>query len=176
MTNHIFRINGDFLTELATLHYQSRYNPPRKAFDFYSASALVRHMHLKDLHGMPRRELFYSDEYGLTLVSEKDDWEAALASYISYIDTRLGDGDSDFVRTKKEYFQREISIMQTIPHLPHLQVVDVVIRIATICSLRLRLCLLHAYLGPEHYHLFFMIEPVDGSQYGLRRSRMLHSL
>jgi hypothetical protein len=116
------RIDGDYVSKLAQRHYESRYNPPRKAFDFYSAAALVRHMQFKDLYGLPRRELFYSDEYGMTLVSESDEWEATLGSYVSRIDTKVDAGDSDFVRTKKEYFQREISIMQTIPLLPHLRV------------------------------------------------------
>ena len=69
-----------------------------------------------------QRRLFYSDEYGLTLVSEADHWEDTLASYVSRIDTNVEPADSDFIRTKKEYFQREISIMRTIQHLPHIEV------------------------------------------------------
>ena len=76
----------------------------------------------RDLPGARARRLFYSDEYGLTLVSEAEQWEATLESYVSRIDTRVDPADSDFIRTKKEYFQREIGIMRTITHLPHLEV------------------------------------------------------
>ena len=118
----MYRINGKYLVEIARMHYEGRYNPPRKAYDFYCATALVYYMQSKKLLGLPRRQLFYSDEYGLALVSDNVKWEATLASYQSRIDTRLDPGDSDFIKTKKEYFQREMSIMQTIPQLPRLEV------------------------------------------------------
>ena len=117
------RINGNFLLKLAKRHYESRYNPPRKAFDFYTATALIRLMQKKDLHGLPGRGLFYSSEFGLTLVSEGYEWKATLDSYVSRIDTKVVDGDSDFIKAKKEYFQREISIMQSITPLPHIEVI-----------------------------------------------------
>jgi len=44
---------------------------------------------------------------------------------VSRIDTKVDPGDSDFIKTKKEYFQREISVMKTLEHLPHLLVPDV---------------------------------------------------
>ena len=116
------RINGNFLLKLAKRHYESRYNPPRKAFDFYTAAALTRYMVSKNLPGASNRRLFFSEEYGLTLVSESDRWVTALESYVQRIDTTVTDGDSEFIKTKKEYFQREISIMRTIQYLPHLEV------------------------------------------------------
>ena len=117
------RLGGQFITNLARLHYLSTYNPPHKAFDFYSAKVLVRHMDReKDLAGFPRVNLFFSGEYGLTLVSKDNSWEATLASYVSHIDTKLQPADSEFIRTKKEYFEREISIISTLQDLPHLEV------------------------------------------------------
>ncbi len=107
---------------MAEAHYTSSYNPPRKAFDFYSALALTSFMHSENLFGLPCKRLFFSEEYGLTLVSQEDTWEASLESYISSIDTQVDSGDSDFVRTKKEYFQREISIMRTFDPLPSIEV------------------------------------------------------
>jgi hypothetical protein len=107
---------------LAKLHYESPYSPPRKAFDVYTALALTGYMATKDVPGARPRRLFYSDEYGLTLVSEAESWEKTLASYVSRIDTDVKSEDSDFIKTKKEYFQREISIMRIIPHLPKLEV------------------------------------------------------
>jgi hypothetical protein len=107
---------------LAKLHYESPYSPPRKAFDFYTALALSTYMTSRDVPPARERRLFYSDEYGLTLVSEADHWEDTLASYVSRIDTKVDPADSDFIKTKKEYFQREISIMRTLPPLPKLEV------------------------------------------------------
>jgi hypothetical protein len=109
--------------KLAYAHYTSQYNPPRKAFDFYAAAALV-HFIISEA-GLLSKEvsrMFYSDEFGLTLVSKNDTWEATLESYVSRIDTKLDPGDSDFIKTKKEYFQREISVMRTIQDLSHLKV------------------------------------------------------
>ncbi len=110
------------LKKFATAHYCSIYNPPRKAFDFYAASALTRFMRSKDMFALPRLRLFFSGEYGLALVSREDAWESSLESYVSSIDTRVDPGDPEFVRTKKEYFQREISIMRTIDTLPSIEV------------------------------------------------------
>ncbi len=116
------RLDGDFVRKLANAHYTSQYNPPRKAFDFYAAAALVHFMTSKDLLGLPHSLLFYSGDYGLSLVGKSDTWEATLKSYVSRIDTKVDPGDSDFIKTKKEYFQREISVMSTIENLPKLTV------------------------------------------------------
>ena len=115
-------LNGDFLRPLAKEHYESRYNPPRKAFDFYVAAALVRFLQDKDLLKLPHRRLFYSDEYGLSFVSRANSWEDTLKRYVEQIDTTVNPADPPFIKTKKEYFQREISIMSTIEHLPSLEV------------------------------------------------------
>jgi hypothetical protein len=118
-------LDGDFLKKLADAHYNSQYNPPRKAFDFYAAAALTHFMKSKDLCDLPQSRLFYSAEYGLSLVGKSDTWEATLESYVSRIDTKVDPGDSDFIKNKKEYFQQEISVMKTLEHLPHLLVPDV---------------------------------------------------
>jgi hypothetical protein len=115
-------LNGKFISQLARSHYESQYNPPRKAFDYYAALTLVRLIQSRDLHGLPLRGMFFSGEYGMTLVSEGYDWKATLASYVSRIDTKVDPTDSDFIKTKKEYFQREISIIQSMKDLPHLEV------------------------------------------------------
>jgi hypothetical protein len=115
-------LNGVFLRKLAIIHYESKYNPPRKAFDFYTATALVWFMKDGSLPLAPRRRMFYSNKYGLTLVSEGDTWAWARNSYVSRINTKLDPEDSEFERTKKENFQREISFMQELQELPHLMV------------------------------------------------------
>ena len=116
------RLNGTFISKLANYHYNSQYNPPRKAFDFYAAAALVHFITSKDLCGLPYARLFYSGQYGLSLVGKSDTWACTLESYISRIDTNVDPADSDFIKTKKEYFQREISVMRAIEDLPHLKV------------------------------------------------------
>ena len=122
------RLDGVYLSELAKMHYQCRYNPPRKAFDVYSAKALSKFMESQEPRGVPGargRRLFYSQEYGISLVSRADTWDATLESYVSRIDTQPDAGDSDFVRTKKEYFQREIGVIRTIPLLPYVEVLAI---------------------------------------------------
>jgi hypothetical protein len=79
-------------------------------------------MKSKDLFRLPLRGLFYSDEYGMTLVSEGYDWKVTLDSYVRRIDTKASPEDSNFIKTKKECFQREISIMRTVSDLPYLEV------------------------------------------------------
>ena len=116
------RLDGTFLSRIARMHYESRYSPPRKAFDYYAARVLARLMKNRDLHGLQSRGLFYSGDFGLTLVSEGYEWKATLESYVSRIDIKEDPADSDFIKTKKEYFQREISIMRDIKHLPHIEV------------------------------------------------------
>ena len=74
------------------------------------------------IQSQPTRQVFYSKEYGLTLVSEAETWEEALESYVSRIDTTEEPTDSDFIKTKKDYFRREISIMRGISTLPCLKV------------------------------------------------------
>ena len=115
-------MNGKFITTLAKLHYQSRYNPPIKVFDFYVAFALVCFLKSIDLRGLPWRRMFYNDKYGLTLVSECDIWEAAMESYVSRIDVRPVVGENEFNLTKKKYFRKEIEEMRTIDTLPYLEV------------------------------------------------------
>ncbi len=117
------RLNGSFLKALAKAHYESIYDPPRKVFDFYSALALGRFMKSSELSSaLPVSQLFYSEKYGMTLVGKNDTWAETLESYVSRIDTSVVASDSDFIKTKKEYFQREISIMRIIDYLPKLKV------------------------------------------------------
>ena len=117
------RLDGTYVSQLAKAHYESRYNPPRKAFDFYTAFALTRFMNSKEnFFALPCRRLFYSEEYGMTLVSQNDTWGATIKSYVSRIDISVQESDNDFIKTKKENFKREIDIMQKIAFVPQLKV------------------------------------------------------
>lgn len=129
-------ICGDFIQKLAYAHYEGRHNPPRKAFDYYTAAALTHYLSSMDATegksvGCSKmmaerrvRRLFYSDEYGLTFVSVDYTWDSTLERYISNIDTVVDPTDVPFIRTKKEYFLKEINVMKTIPLLQSLKVYD----------------------------------------------------
>jgi hypothetical protein len=132
LTNHCFHsLSGEFLKTLAFAHYEGKHNPPRKAFDFYTAIALAFFLQgVADGNAALRssmtaerrvRRLFFSDEYGLTFVSVDHTWDATLERYISNIDTKVDSSDNPFVKTKKEYFYKEIHIMRNIPLLPSLK-------------------------------------------------------
>jgi len=119
---------------LAYAHYEGKHNPPRKAFDFYTAIALVSFLcYEEDGKRVPHsgmmaernvRKLFFCEEYGLTFVSKDHTWDTTLERYISNIDTVEDPSDDQFTRTKKEYFLKEIHIMKTIPFLQSLKVYD----------------------------------------------------
>ncbi len=95
------------------------------------------------------RRLFYSDEYGLTFVSVDYTWDSTLERYVSHIDTVVGPSDVPFIRTKKEYFLKEINIMKTIPLLPSLK--------AIICHLLSKMKYLCSYfLSLDHGYPCFL--------------------
>ena len=95
-----YSLDGENIKSLCKAHYESMYSPPRKAFDVYVAVALVRFMNgweKKERLGELRqpalpavaKKLFYSNQYGMTLVSQCDKWDEALQTYISKIDTKV---------------------------------------------------------------------------------------
>jgi hypothetical protein len=121
------------LKALASAHYEGKHNPPRKAFDYYVATALVYFLlHEEEVKKSPPagmmaerniRRLFFCEEYGLTFVSVDHTWDATLERYISNVNTVVEPSDDPFTRTKKEYFSKEIHIMRTIPLLPSLKAI-----------------------------------------------------
>jgi hypothetical protein len=131
MNAMVCSISGEFLKKLARAHYEGKHNPPRKAFDYYAATALVCFLqHTKDGKRVPHssmmaerraRRLFFCEEYGLTFVSVDHTWDATLERYISNINTIEDPSDDLFTKTKKEYFLKEIHIMRTIPLLQSLK-------------------------------------------------------
>jgi hypothetical protein len=142
-------LGGDFLKKCALLHYCSRYNPPRKPFDFYCATALctlLRSQKVEPLpptrnifqapkqrpvvraqsEVLPRRQMhmFYSNVYGITFISDEDTWKSARSQYSNVIDTEIKEGDAESVKSKKDYFKKEIELMDTIDYLSSLDVSD----------------------------------------------------
>lgn len=78
---------GDsILKSLASVYYNSRYSPPRKAFDYYTAIALVSRMSVIDIGS---DALFYYDtEYGLSLISHETSWDKVTAEFFSFAKTQ----------------------------------------------------------------------------------------
>ena len=104
---------SDYIKKLAKAHYESKYNPPRKMFDVYAAAALVCFMGSGDvsvnqlLMQQPVRQLFYSDQFGITLVTDKSTWEEALNCYVSQIDTQVTTMTWKYSAISGLYFESE---------------------------------------------------------------------
>ena len=125
------RLTGMFLNKIATLHYTSKYNPPRKPFDYYVAFALKAHLESGsgyDFAGMQFRDgvsktLFYSNVYGTTFVCSSPDWVSARSEYMGHV-TKPMNSDDAFAKTKWEYFQKEIVIMKQQDRMGSLPAID----------------------------------------------------
>jgi hypothetical protein len=144
-------LGGKFLKTVALAHYNSRYNPPRKPFDFYTALALRSCLIENEKNAIgeepapfatmqkkcsqkslmpskgPDEEnfkfIYYSNAYGITCVSRKDTWEAAQQEYMAQIGATLTGGDA-FTISKREYFQKEMEIMKKIGRAARLRAFD----------------------------------------------------
>ena len=75
---------------------------------------------------LPSRQMqmFYSNVYGITFISSEDSWKSTRIQYSDVIDTEIKDGDPDNVKNKKDYFKKEIELMNTIDYLSSLTVFD----------------------------------------------------
>jgi len=102
-------IHSAHLENIASAFYNSHYNPPRKAFDFYSAFALVEKMNRRHLHG--KVSFMYTDTvYGICMISNsKKTWEHVAAEYYDKINTSINQHDSEFTMNMKINFANEKS-------------------------------------------------------------------
>jgi hypothetical protein len=111
-------IDTRFLTQIAYVYYNSSYNPPRKAFDFYTALALCRYSIGLVPTKTPKR-LFYDDTYGISLLGTSQTFADAVAEYKQHIDTlpekEIEKKGVPFTMNKKLTFVQELNIMATIP-------------------------------------------------------------
>jgi hypothetical protein len=107
-------IDNPFLTQLASVYYNSPYKPPHKAFDYYTALALAHHDSGAFLGGTPKT-LFYNPTYAATLVSPAsiDTFKAAVADYASHIDLAPTAGDSAFDEAKKRNQAVELFLLSS---------------------------------------------------------------
>mmetsp|Transcript_39867 Transcript_39867/g.106441 ORF Transcript_39867/g.106441 Transcript_39867/m.106441 type:complete len:994 (-) Transcript_39867:405-3386(-) len=128
-------LTGPFLRELAVAYYTSGYKPPRKAFDFYCATALVKFKSKYDelankgsaeiptLHSK-QRKFFYSNTHGLSLLSDEGTWESAVEVYMKQINTTPKVDDSEKDKKSKELFEIEKLQMGRFLLLPYVLVQD----------------------------------------------------
>ncbi len=116
-------MSGWFLRLLANTYYSSPYNPPRKAFDYFSALALVAHAKGTAPNHHKRGRLFYNAEYAVSLVSnESTTYDAAVCEYEHQI-TNLPE-TTDFGRVKKDILQTEVSILKQLSNTMQISVSD----------------------------------------------------
>ena len=121
-------LNGDFLQKLTRAHYTSTYNPPRKPYDYFAAKALTTWLESGNSGGCSpshERFLFYSNVYGMAYVSRERTWEETRDSYIRSICTEVKEDDTADVKSKKEYFVKEINILKGIEYAGMLSVNEV---------------------------------------------------
>ena len=121
-------LTGAYLRSFARKHYESLYNPPRKPYDFYTAKALTECLRSGSTEAglcKYRMFLFYSNVYGITIVSEEDTWEVVRERYAASINTTRQIDDPEPVRTKKEYYIKELEVLKGIQYMGKLSVFDV---------------------------------------------------
>jgi hypothetical protein len=80
---------GSYLWRLAAMYYNSRYNPPRKPYDYYTSIAVSRFLS----SGCDRRlvwgdtkTMFYDCVYGITMVANGTDWGSVCSEYLRLAD------------------------------------------------------------------------------------------
>ena len=78
------RIDNPFLHNIANAYYNSKYGPPRKPFDFYTAVIVNSILSGKSV-GSNKKYLFYSKKDGMTFVSGESSWLSARDLYIKGI-------------------------------------------------------------------------------------------
>ena len=123
-------LQGTYLRSFAKVHYESIYNPPRKPFDMYTARALTMWLKSKDLNTEEslcshKRFLFYSNVFGICIVSKLETWEEVRDRYAGRIGPEPRDEDPVAVRNKKEFFLKEVEILKSITYMARLSVFDV---------------------------------------------------
>jgi len=110
-----FRIGADnhqydTLKQFADVYYNCKYAPPRRAFDFYTATALVSYMYKLNMGTMSN--LYFDCVYGVTLVSGKENWGLAVIDYESRMDLAADGKDGEFIACKKMNFRKELDILK----------------------------------------------------------------
>ena len=111
--NFLSSLDGSdsILKSLARVYYNSKYNPPRRAFDFYTAVALVARMSALDIG--EDEFLFFDNKFGIALISGKRTWREAVADYSEHIDTSVRPNDIPFIMAKKMNLSLELMTLNS---------------------------------------------------------------
>ena len=113
-------LRGRFLSKIARVYYENPHgHPPRKPFDYYVALAL-RSFCAGSRHQLEhtRKTLFYYNRLGVTLVSAKREFPAALDTLRHHIDTEPCKTDTPFVAAKKVSYAKELDVLSKLPTAP----------------------------------------------------------
>jgi hypothetical protein len=97
-----------FLKHAAHCYYNSSYfPPPRKAFDYYTAMALAKHIERKGITG-PRKKLYYENKYGITWIAATTfaDFASVQREYAANVD--------NMDEPKRDAFRQEQAIISRI--------------------------------------------------------------
>ena len=123
-------LQGDFLKQLALAHYTGTHRPPRKPFDYYTALALTASLRgAAKPSSWPSKRLFYSNVYGLALISQHESWGNTRTEYASKIDTSSKDEDEPSEKVKKESFRKELEIMAKLDVMDSIPVTQVCFKV-----------------------------------------------
>jgi hypothetical protein len=94
-------IHSDALQTLANKYYTSKYNPPHKAFDFYTALALTKKMNGVNVAG-DKILLYFDSKYGLCVIGNNNRvWKEVIGDYYKCLDLEINDKDQEFIKSKK---------------------------------------------------------------------------
>ena len=118
-----------FLHRLALAHYNSPHKPPRRAFDFYVATALRAHIDggASALEGAVEvRNLFYSGAYGISLISTSPSWDVARSVYNAHTLNMMHESElSKEDKERRDSFKEELAVMSALNKLPAMTVLEV---------------------------------------------------
>jgi hypothetical protein len=125
------KIGGPFLRQVALAHYSSVYEPPYKAYDLYAAKALAAWLDGDEAvrSGMKSRQcsLYYSNAYGLALVSAGGSWEEAREQYAGLAEGALQSGHglpAAGAPGARECMLKELEILRSLEHMRRVHVHD----------------------------------------------------
>jgi hypothetical protein len=124
-----FMIEHNLMTEfnhkLANIYYNSKYNPPKKIFDYYTAIAIAKFINEESINYI-EQNLHYNDVYGITIISNETVWKNTLDNYISNINIVIDDSDSDFIKMKKTNFIKEFEILTKLSDIKSLKIKNLI--------------------------------------------------
>jgi hypothetical protein len=114
-------LNYDFLKNIATIYYGSKYNPPKKPFDFYTAKLLCSVLRGEIVKKKKLNYLFYDNKYGMTFVSESNIWKIVKGFYITGLNTKIKGLNNGSI---KNNYKNEIQLISQIEDLSFIPVFD----------------------------------------------------